>query len=162
MFFAYGMKKDRQNMHQRLYSHKTFCEDLGKIDCVITAPHCTYNEHVELLSTELNVNMSWQCPVNDMSTHQFTCQQELIELLLTEQHVNMSWQNLANDMSTNRACETILMWNQWKLGKWPKTAILDLFWGPNVGPLRPILYTSLKVAPMSKQSKIDMNPKETF
>ena len=37
------------------------------------------------------------------------------------------------------------------LRKLPKSGILDLFWGPNIGPLRPILNPSMKVhvAPMS-------------
>ena len=33
--------------------------------------------------------------------------------------------------------------------------------GPTIGPLRPILYTSLKVAPMTIQGKIDVNAEET-
>ena len=33
---------------------------------------------------------------------------------------------------------------------------------PEIGPLMPILYISLKVAPMSIYSKIDVNPEETL
>ena len=48
------------------------------------------------------------------------------------------------------------------LRKWPKTRSLDLFWGPKIGPLRPVLYTSLKVAAKGIWNKIDVNPGQTF
>ena len=38
---------------------------------------------------------------------------------------------------------------------------LDLLWGPK-WPVRPILYTSLKVAPMSISNKSDVNPENTL
>ena len=46
-----------------------------------------------------------------------------------------------------------------------KTRVSDLFGGPkwpDSQVLRPIFYTPLKVAPVSMQSKIDINPMETF
>ena len=50
------------------------------------------------------------------------------------------------------ACEAILLWNQWKLfEKVTKHQKFFLLWaqnGPEIGSLRPIFYTSLKVAPM--------------
>ena len=58
------------------------------------------------------------------------------------------------------------MWNQWKrFVEGIKHKTLTYFGaqnGPEVGPLRPIWYTCLKVAPMSILSKIDVNPEEIF
>ena len=64
------------------------------------------------------------------------------------------------------ACEAILMWNQWKpFEKVTKHQNFELFGaqtGTEIGPLRSILYTYLKVAPIGISNKIDANPKETF
>ena len=63
------------------------------------------------------------------------------------------------------------MWNNnnvkqlktfWESGQ-TGTSILTFFAdqnGPKIGHLRPILYTSVKVAPMSIKRKNDGNPKE--
>ena len=68
---------------------------------------CQNNVQIlELLSTELNVDMSQQYLVSDTLPSKFACRQELIQLWSTEQHVDRSWQNLANGMLTNDfACQ---------------------------------------------------------
>ena len=55
-------------------------------------------------------------------------------------------------------CET----GEHLLRKWPNTRILSYFGAQNGPEIGPILYTSLKVAPMSLYSKIDVNQQEFF
>ena len=85
------------------------------------------------------VAKNWASDVHILYTSKITC----------NEHVKQYW------------CETIHN----LLRKWPTTRNLIYLRfqnGPKIGPLRPILYTFMKVAPMNIQSKIGVNPEETF
>ena len=69
-------------------------------------------------------------------------------------------ESTCNEHVKQHYCET----NENFLRTWPKSRILTYFGvqnGPKIEPLRPKLYTSLKVCPMSIQSNTDVYPEDT-
>ena len=78
-----------------------------------------------------------------------------------EAHILNTSKSTCNEHVEQYCCET----GENFLRKWSNTRNLTYFGdqnGPEIGPLRPIFYTSLKVAPMSIKSKADVNPEQTF
>ena len=79
----------------------------------------------------------------------------------SEAHILHTPETTFNEHLKQHWCET----SENVLRKWPNTRISTYFGaqnGPEIGPLWPVLYTFLKVAPMNMYSKIDVNPEETF
>ena len=123
-------------------------------------------QHTSKCSSNWHVNPDWcetsgkclkKLPKSGILTY-FWAPKFLPRRLIFSTHLKVlatSW----GPCSTHRwkysqwTCEATLMWNQWKLlRKWPNSRILTFFGvqnGPEIGPQRPIFYTSLKVAPMS-------------
>ena len=145
--------------------------------CHFPAPHCWVMQKVrpqKKCAFFCSVYLQWACEALLMWNQWNLCEKMTKDLncnlfwdpkwpqnWTSEAHIPHTGECTYNEHVKQYWCET----SENLLRKWPKSRILTSFGiqnDPKIGPFRPILYTPLKVAQMSIQSKTDVNPEETF